>query len=440
MDQQTVFRDVAALTSANQAAQALTVLGDAIRRGRLDADGMDKAGRRCKGLFEQAGLKKSRVLMLGQCTTTWLASALTAHAWGESRALDVQEGGYDNVLQDLLTAPFAPGDVDVVVLLPWNQRLLSTHGSPHDRVAEQCDFWRQAWRLIESRLAARIVQVGYDWMTPGAMGYNLAGKDDSDVGLIRAVNRELRNALPPGAFMVDLEQVSADLGRDRFYDARRYYWTKQPFSEPGTLRLAQHIWAGVRAQTTGPKKVVVVDLDNTLWGGVVGETGPLGITLGDGPAGEAFTAFQKYLKRLSQRGIVLAVCSKNNDADAREPFEKNSNMILTLDDFAQFEATWDAKAGVIRRIASTLQLGLDSFVFVDDNPAEREQVRQSIPELSVVELPEDPADFVRAVDAGLWFEAVDVTHEDRIRAQQYRVERQRRDLEGAFESLDDYLA
>ena len=151
-------------------------------------------------------------------------------------------------------------------------------------------------------------------------------------------------------------------------------------------------------------------------------------------------AFQKHVKRLSERGIVLAVCSKNNDADAREPFEKNPNMHLSLDDFAQFEATWDPKATAIKRIAKTLQLGLDSFVFVDDNPAEREQVRQALPEVGIVDLPEDPAEYIRALDRGLWFEAVDITE---------RGSRSRRAVpvgapaararKSRYDSLDDYL-
>ena len=201
------------------------------------------------------------------------------------------------------------------------------------------------------------------------------------------VNEALRANLPAGSFFVDLEQVAGMIGRERFYDPRRYFWTKQPFSEAGTVRLAEHIWAGIRAVTTGPKKVLVVDLDNTLWGGVVGEKGPLGIEFGDSPEGEAYRALQKYLKGLAARGIVLAVASKNNAEDAREPFEKNPDMILGLDDFAAFEAGWGPKGQALERIAQTLNLGLDSLVFLDDNPAEGEQVRQAVPEVSVVEPP-----------------------------------------------------
>jgi FkbH-like protein len=441
IDQRALFKTISALSKESHAAEALRLLREAISRRRLDAEGMDKAGRCCPSLFAASGEKISgRVLVLGQCTTTWLSTALTSVAWGDGRALQIVDGAYDNVLQELLAAAQSERP-DVVVLVPWNQRLLfdRTGRVGAERVAAEVAFWRQAWAVVEERLAARIVQVSYDWMTPGARGFALGSKGDGDVALVRAVNSELRESLPAGSMFTDLEQVSGETGRQGFYDARRYYWTKQPFSEQGALRLAEHVWAGVRAVTTGPRKVLVLDLDNTLWGGVVGETGPLGITLGESPDGEAFQAFQAHVKRLSERGIVLAVSSKNNHADAREPFEKNPSMVLSLDDFAHFEANWEPKAMALRRIAQTLQLGLDSFVFADDNPAEREHIRQALPEVAVVDLPADPAEYVQALDAGLWFEAVDLTDEDRVRAEQYRTERRRRDLESTFESLDSYL-
>jgi FkbH-like protein len=442
IDQRTFFKNISALAKTSRAGDALADLRNAIRRRELDPEGMDKAGRSCPLLFAAAGEKiSSRILVLGQCTTTWVSTALTSVAWGEGCAAHVVDGAYDNVLQELLGAAARPDASDLVVLVPWNQRLLFDRArrSFSERVDAEVAFWRQSWRVIEDQLAARIVQIGYDWTTPGAYGYGLGSKGEGDVALVRAVNAGLRDALPAGAVFTDLEQISGEVGRQHFYDARRYYWTKQPFSELGTLRLAEHLWAGIRAVTTGPKKVLVLDLDNTLWGGVVGETGPLGITLGDTPDGEAFRAFQKHVKRLSERGVVLAVSSKNNDADAREPFESNPDMVLSIDDFAQFEANWEPKAAAVRRIAKTLQLGLDSFVFVDDNPAEREHIRQALPEVAVVDLPEDPAEYVQALDAGLWFEAADLTNEDRIRADQYRSERRRRDHEATFESLDSYL-
>jgi FkbH-like protein len=308
---------------------------------------------------------------------------------------------------------------------------------PDAAIRAECAFWEAAWA---NRRGARLVQVGYDWSGPGPAGVTLAGAPGGRVDTIRAMNAALRARLPQGAAWVDLEQVAGELGRERFYDPRRYHWTKQPFSDEGILRLCRALHAAVRALLTGPKKVLVLDLDNTLWGGVVGETGPLGVAICETPEGEAFRAFQRHVKGLSQRGVVLAVASKNNPADAREPFVQNSEMVLKLEDFAGFEASWDPKATSLVRLAESLRLGLDSFVFFDDNPAEREHIRQALPEVDVVDVPEEPALYVRALEAGLWFEAVTQTAEDAARAAQYQAEAGRRGAEAAFGSLDAYLA
>ena len=375
-------------------------------------------------------------LVLGQCTTSWLVWVLTAEAWGRGTSLRVSDGEYDNVVQELSTHP---GCSDVVVLVPWHQRLLAADDrAAQQRIDDELVFWRRAWDGTTTR-GARLVQVGYDAVLPGSLGYHLGGGPNGTTFLIRRMNEALRANLPVGAYFVDLEQIAGTLGRESFYDARQYFWTKQPFSARGVYRLAEHIWAGIRAVTTGPKKVLVLDLDNTLWGGVVGEVGPLGIELGDSSVGEAYRAVQQHCRDLAQRGVVLAVCSKNNPADAREPFARNRDMVLTLDDCATFEASWDPKPVALRRIARTLRLGLDSFVFFDDDPAEREHVRQTLPDVEVVEIPPDPADYIRALQDGLWFEAVTLTAADTERTAQYRADEKRRAAQDSANSVEDYL-
>ncbi len=441
MADDTVLKTARQLRKEGKAAEALALLREALRREQLAPDQMERAGGFIGKLVAQASSLCAtggtpvpppalRVLLLGQCTTSWLAPALAAIAWKHGVLIHVAEGGYDNVLQDLASLPAEPRP-DALVLLPWNQRLL--------RGGDELPFWQRAWALAAERWGARIVQVGYDWVVPGPLGHYLGGGQGGDVAVVRQANATLRAHLPAGAFLVDLEQVSGAMGRERFYDPRRYHWTKQPFSDPGACRLAEHLWAALRALHTGPKKVLVLDLDNTLWGGIVGEAGPLGIALGDGPDGEAHRAFQFHVKRLAQRGVLLAVASKNNPDDAREPFRSNPDMALGLGDFAAFEAGWDPKPAMLRRIAATLGLGLDSFVFFDDDPAEREQIRQTLPEVEVVEVPADPAEYVRALQAGLYFEAAALTREDAERAEQYQHERQRREAQQAFASTDDYL-
>jgi FkbH-like protein len=442
MGQHDLFKQARGLLKDGRAEEALALLQSPLRNRGLKAEEMDKAGRFIQTAMER-GLTSPpslHVWLLGQCTTSWLVTSLTAVAWGQHVAPRVEEGGYDTVIQALLNPPTWDKRPDVVVLLPWTQRLLGGSDRPTTaRIEEEVSFWRQAWHLAQEKVGTRLLQVGYDWVLPGSSGHHLGGVSGGDVDLVRQVNSALRSHLPPGAFFLDLEQIAGEMGRDRFYDPRRYHWTKQPFSEAGMVRLAEHLWAGIRALTTGPKKVLVLDLDNTLWGGVVGETGPLGIALGETPDGEGYRAFQEHVKKLGQRGVVLAVASKNNPEDAREPFAQNPAMILQMDDFAAFEASWQPKAVMMDRIAQTLNLGLDSFVFFDDNPAEREHIRQTHPEVAVIETPEDPAEYVRSLQAGLWFEAAALTEADQERVAQYAVERKRRELQQSFASMEDYL-
>jgi FkbH-like protein len=440
MSSSELFRQIAVMRKEGRVDQALALLRDVLSRNDLAPEEIDRAGRfiqkaRADGPLANGALG---IELLGQCTTSWLVPALTAVAWGQGQACSVAEGGYDNVLQDLNRLAVAQHAPDVVVLIPWTQRLFGGSGPGDERVEDELTFWRHAWE-VAGRMGARLLQVGYDWMTPGAEGYGLAGEPGNPVDLVRAANAALRQYRPAGSYFLDLELVSGMMGREAFYDPRRYYWTRQPFSERGTVRLAEHLWAGVRALATGPKKVLVLDLDNTLWGGVVGETGPLGVALGESPDGEAYRAFQKHVKALSKRGIVLAIASKNNTADGIEPFETNPEMILKLGDIAAAEINWEPKGTTIRRIAETLNLGLDSFVFFDDNPAEREQVRQAIPEIAVACVPAEPAEYARALQAGLWFETASLTKEDRVRTEQYAVERKRRDLQQSAGSMEDYL-
>ena len=184
----------------------------------------------------------------------------------------------------------------------------------------------------------------------------------------------------------------------------------------------------------------MLDLDNTLWGGVIGDDGLDGIVLGEGSAaGEAHLALQHYAKQLKERGVVLAVCSKNDVKIAEAAFRDHPEMALRRSDFAAFQANWDDKAQNLKAIAAKLNIGIDSLVFVDDNPIERARVRQSLPMVAVPEMSEDPAHYVRCLAEAGYFEAVAFTAEDRDRAQAYAANAEREALLGSAESMDDFL-
>jgi FkbH-like protein len=183
-----------------------------------------------------------------------------------------------------------------------------------------------------------------------------------------------------------------------------------------------------------------LDLDNTLWGGVIGDEGIGQIRLGAGNAeGEAYVAFQRYIKGLKTRGVILAVCSKNEDHVAREVFEKHPEMVLRTDDISCFVANWTDKASNLRNIAKQLNIGLDSIVFVDDNPAERSIVRQLVPEVCVPELPEDVTGYIRALERHRFFQVVAVNTEDLRRTEMYRANLEREQAGSSADSLDAFL-
>jgi len=184
---------------------------------------------------------------------------------------------------------------------------------------------------------------------------------------------------------------------------------------------------------------VVLDLDNTLWGGVIGDDGLSGIQIGELGTGHAFSDFQAWLKQLKNRGILLAVCSKNNEPAAKEPFEKHPEMILRLEDISMFVANWEDKATNIRSIQKMLNIGMDSLVFLDDNPFERNLVRSMIPEITVPELPEDPALYLQYLRSLGLFETASYSAEDAGRTRQYRQQAERAVFEASFQSYDAYL-
>ncbi len=251
----------------------------------------------------------------------------------------------------------------------------------------------------------------------GNLSHTLAG---GRAAMLRDLNRRFVAKAPTAVTILDLEYTQARCGGKWSDDAIWHIAKQHPATAALPMLVDQQV-ALVPAHLGLTKKVLVFDLDNTLWGGVIGEDGLEGIDIGPpSPAGEAYQALQRYAKELKSRGVLLAVCSKNNEADAKLPFEKHDAMILRLDDFALFLANWDDKPANLRAAAEALSLGLDSFVLLDDNPTERAFVRRELPEVAVPELGNDPATFVEALDRRMYFEAVTLSEEDRQRHQQYQ--------------------
>lgn len=387
--------------------------------------------------------RKAKVWVASTYTSAQFASLLKLAGLRHGLTLDVLEGGYDQLRQDAL----APGSSlysaapDVVVVAPHAGDLRLPEFSDDPAAAVEAELSR--WTAVLSALAAnggsRIVLHNFASPPANVFGHLSQSVKGSRAAMIRHLNERLGEQQKSGVSIVDCEGLSALIGKRVWFSDRYWYAAKQAVSLEALPLLARHTASVIAAQFGLSKKCLVLDLDNTLWGGVVGEDGVNGVKIGQGdPVSEAFLAFQAYIKGLQGKGVILAVCSKNNDADAREPFAARPEMLLRVDDFAVFAANWRTKSDNLRDIAKQLNIGLDALVFVDDNPAEREVVRRLAPEVEVLTIGPDPADYLRALAECTWLETAAFTQEDADRTAQYRARNQAADLEAAAGNLEEF--
>ena len=401
-----------------------------------------------KGLIDRSQ-KKRRVAVVGGANLRPMVD-LIQHFAAVLGGVECElwTGDYDNYYSEILD----PGSAlyesrpELVLILPSERRCVFDGPMASSREEQQAAIFRVVRELlhlcttVHDRCGAEVILGNFrlpPYFDPGQMrSTSLA----SDYGFRKAVNLELGLQLPSYVHLCDIEFLSNRRGNLEGVDDRTWFESKQPFASGLLCDVAREYAHTLSNVGVAPKKVVVLDLDNTLWGGVIGDDGLEGIEIGTTSArGEAFRDFQQYLLELSKRGVLLAVCSKNDHDKAIEPFEKHPEMVLRLKDIVCFKANWQPKSDNIRQIARELNLGVDSLVFVDDNPAEIDIVRQYVPEMNTIWVGEDPSDFSAKLRDSRFFEMRTVTAEDAQRVQQYRVESERQALLGSSTDMGAYL-
>jgi FkbH-like protein len=389
-----------------------------------------------------------RLALIGSHTVDYIADALVATGLRHRVLISLQSVPYGQVAQAVLdgAAGLRAGEVDFVLFsldakfFGLDQPRLS-EGESKIAVDHAVDQVALLVKGVRERLGAAAI---FQTIVPSAD--SLFGSFDAQVqgssrAMIAAFNARLPAVISRGDLIVDIAHVASTAGLVHWHDTRLWHGAKMPFAPEMTPLYADHVCRVIGAALGKSRKCLVLDLDNTLWGGVIGDDGLEGIVLGNGNAiGEAHVAIQRLALELRERGIILAVCSKNEEANALLPFKEHEEMLLREPHITCFVANWNDKAGNLRDIATALNIGLDSLVFLDDNAAERELVRRELPEVAVPEVGADPADYPAMIARAGYFEAVSFSSEDRQRAEMYRANAERRGIEASVTNLAVYLA
>ena len=387
--------------------------------------------------------RKARIALLGTSTTSQLATLLPLACARAGLEVEVYECPYGQYRQEVLDPDSAlhqfHADAVVLAMHDRDVELPLLSSDPEGDLDRALAEVTGLWDTLLQRGCPRIVQ--FTMAEPperavGHLGLRLPGARQR---LLQEFNLRLGAAAPAAVSFVDVAHLAASVGTRTWFDARYWHLAKQAVNPACIPLLARHTGAVLAAAFGLSRKCLVLDLDNTLWGGVLGEDGLTGIRLGEGAEGEAYTAFQEHVLALKTRGVVLAVCSKNDEDLVRDAFSQHRGMRVRLADIAVLSAGWDDKAAQLRRIAEDLGIGLDALVFVDDNPVEREVVRRLVPEVDVVRLPVDPAGYVRALADYPYFETQTLTAEDAQRTEQYQARAAAASLASSTGSLEEFL-
>ena len=395
-----------------------------------------------------SGLKTIKVALLGDSATQFLVQALRAIGYEAGYDLQIWEADFNQIERQVFdpTSELFEFNPELVILFHSSHKLLAKYNKSkpahYQLLAEnRLEEINSIISAINSQLNAKIIYYNYSEINDSVFG-NYANKLEVSFQFqLRKLNYELMKLSTQVAnlYVCDLSTLQNQFGKMVNFQTSVYINTEMVLSIDVLPFVAKETIDVIAAMNGHSKKCVILDLDNTVWGGIIGDDGIENIQIGSLGIGKAFTEFQYWIKKLKNRGIIIAVCSKNTESVAKEPFEKHPDMVLRLDDIAVFIANWENKADNIRHIQSILNIGFDSMVFLDDNPFERNIVRENIPGITVPELPVDPADYLEYLYTLNLFETISYSNEDTERTKLYQVEAQRTILQQKFTNEDEFL-
>ncbi len=392
-----------------------------------------------------SGMPSIKVSLLGDSATQFLATAIKGESIERGYNIDLFEAEYNQVERQILdpTSDLYAHDSKYTVIFQSTHKLLEQYS-----LMSTLDWSKLAEdrinfvRTICESVNGKIIYYNYPEIEDTVFGSYANKVAGSFTYQLRKLNFELMNLAQeyPHLYICDIVGIQNKYGRDFMFDSTVYVSTEMILSIDALPYVASRTMDIISSIEGKFKKCLILDLDNTVWGGSVGDDGWENIQVGHGLGiGKAFSEFQQWVKKLKNRGIIICVCSKNDEYKAKEPFEKNPEMVLELDDISVFVANWENKADNIRTIQSILNIGFDSMVFLDDNPFERNIVRENVPGVTVPELPEDPGDYLEYLYSLNLFETASYSSADKDRTKQYQVEAQRVSTAKKFTNEADFL-
>lgn len=393
-----------------------------------------------------------KIAVVHTYTTELLRPYWTFEALLQGFALDLYEAPYGMTLQELRPGSgLLTHQPDVTfLLLQWEdldprlvQPLMALPCVEREKVAEACleHLHRLLSEFRQALPGLLVVTLLPRFFGPELGDYDVMAPDSEanfrSVFKARLAAR-LRDSLP-AVYFNDLDTLTEEIGRLHMFDFRLWQISRFPFSVSGAQAVTRRLFCYPVLLKQSEIKCIALDADNTIWGGIVGEDGPDGIALGPDYPGSVYIAFQRRLLEFQQRGFLLALCSKNNPQDVMEILTDHPHQVLREEHFASLHVNWQPKPDNLRNIARDLNIGLESFVFVDDSPHECLAVRRQLPQVTVVKTPEQLAYLPFCLDTVPLLEIIRLTDEDRQRTVLYAQERQRRQLAATSQTLDDYL-
>ena len=395
-----------------------------------------------------SSFKKVKVALLGDTATQFLNQAIRSTGFYSELDIEIFEADFNQIERQVfdVSSELYDFNPEIVIIFQSSHKILEKYNKQEieklkNLAEERIELVESLNSTIQNNLNAKVIYFNYSEIDDSIFG-NFANKlESSFLYQLRKLNYELMNlaSYNPDFHLLDLSTIQNKIGKSSLFSPSIYINTEMVLSLDALPIIAFKIVKLIDTFQAKINKCLVLDLDNTMWGGIIGDDGIENIQIGGLGIGKAFTEFQYWIKKLKDRGIILAVCSKNTESIAKEPFEKHPDMILRLEDIAVFVANWENKADNIRHIQRVLNIGFDSIVFLDDNPFERNIVRENIPQITVPELPEDPAEYLEYLYTLNLFETITFSNVDSERTKQYQIEAKRIEVQKNFTNENDFL-